>query len=140
MNDTGTEERDRGHGGEPRRPDWVIPAIVLAIAASILLVVVLSIAIASSDAQPATPAQQLEAWTRCLRDEGADIPLVEALDDGGIRVTFGGALLSGDVDPGEWISAFAACGDDAPDGLDHLLDRFRSPLGGRFGGGSGTGA
>ncbi|VAW07594.1 hypothetical protein MNBD_ACTINO01-794 [hydrothermal vent metagenome] len=116
-----------------RDTDWVVPAIVAGVAV-ILIVVMGVVAYALSSAEEDTVARELETWSRCLRSEGAPVPLVESLRDGGFRITFDATVLEGVPDIASVGTAFDACGDDAPDAIAEfvdLLDMFGGfPLGG----------
>ncbi len=110
-----------------RHDDWVIPAVLVGIAVAIGAVVAVLLAVNSAPAREPTAADEFEAWSRCLRAQGAPVPLVEALRDGGFRLTFDAETLDGDVDPDRVASAFDTCADVAPDvveGLVGLLDVF----------------
>ena len=71
-----------------------------------------------------SPAAQLEDWTRCLRDEGAPVPLVEAVSGGGFRITVDGDVLERDLDSTETLEAFDACIDEAPEKVREVANRI----------------
>ncbi len=104
--------------------DWVVPAILAGVALFVVSVVAIAIVYASSSDQDETAVQELETWSRCLRSEGAPVPLVESLRDGGFRVTFDAAVLDGDVDFDSLPAALDACRDEAPERFREMIDRF----------------
>jgi hypothetical protein len=105
------------------RRDWLLPAAVVGVAVGVVVVIVFTLALVRTS-QPETPIEQVAAWTACLRREGADVPLIESLPDGGVRVTIEGSILDGDLDPRAYVSAFRACADAMPEALTDLLDRL----------------
>ncbi len=90
--------------------------------AVILIVVMGVVAYASNSAEEDTVARELETWSRCLRSEGAPVPLVESLRDGGFRITFDATVLEGVPDIASVGAAFDACRDDAPDAITEFVD------------------
>ena len=111
-----------------------MPAILAGVALLVVAVVAAAVVYASSTDKDETAVQELETWSRCLRSEGAPVPLVESLRDGGFRITFDAAVLDGDVDFESLPAALDACRDKAPERLREMIDRF-----GMFGGMAGPG-
>ncbi len=112
-----------------RDPDWLVPAILVGVAIVAILLVVGVAASVSDSGEDETMAQELETWSRCLRSQGAPVPLVESLRDGGFRITFDAEVLEGAAEIVSVGDAFDACRDDAPD----LVRGFVEGLG-MFGG------
>lgn len=102
--------------------DWVVPAILVGVAISLLLVFGLVIALTADDRDESPGlVDELDAYTSCLTDHGADVPLVEARRDGGFSVTVPGSLVDGGFDFSVWREAHDQCGDVAPDIFGGLL-------------------
>jgi hypothetical protein len=112
-------ETPRVHDG-----DWVVPAIMAGLALVVVVVVAVVVAFATGSGEDETVAKELETWSRCLRSEGAPVPLVEALRDGGFRITVDADVLNGDVGFDAMVEAFDTCRDEAPEGVRELVDRF----------------
>ena len=110
---------------KPQR-DWVLPAVLVAIVAFVILVVVVAAAYATSD-EPDTTAGSAEAWTRCMRSEGVPVPLVEDLGDGEVRVTC--AIDGPDAadDREAYADAFATCEGQAPERVRELVRFLERP-------------
>jgi len=102
------------------QPDWLIPAILVAVAGVVVFALIVIFAVRSTSSDEATLAGQMEVWTRCLRSEGAPVPLVEAVGDGGFRVTFDDVVMDAHMDPDVYKAAFDQCLDVAPDGIQTL--------------------
>lgn len=120
-----------------RTADWVVPAILAG--AGILLAVTLGVTLFilnGGNTEPDGLAAELETYTRCLNEHGADVPVVEAQRDGGFSVTVSGALIEHGPDPSAMWAAHGACSDVAPDIFNGLLDGL---LGGMLGGFDGGG-
>ncbi len=96
--------------------DWVIPAVLVALSLGLLFVVGLAFAV-SHERRVETPALlvDLDRYTECLIDHGADVPRVRVRRDGGFEVTVAGSLLAGDADPESWTPAVEECAELAPD-------------------------
>ncbi len=107
-----------------RDADWVVPAILAGVAIVVVVVVAGVVAFASGSGGDKTVAQELETWSRCLHSEGAPVPLVESLRDGGIRITFDATVLEGTADFAAVPSALDVCRDTVPDPLRELVDRL----------------
>ena len=112
--------------------DWVVPAIIVGVGVGLLLAMGLVFALVADDRVEASGlVHELEAYTACLADHGANVPLVEARRDGGFSVTVPGSLVDGEVDTSAWREAHDQCSDVAPDLFGGLLGGFS---GGLFGG------
>jgi len=101
-------------------PDWLIPAILVAIGGVVVIALIAIAVVRSTSTAEPTLAGQMEVWTRCLRSEGAPVPLVEAVGDGGFRVTFDDVVMDAEMDPDVYKAAFDQCLDVAPDGIQTL--------------------
>jgi len=88
------------------------------------VVVAVAVAFAAGSGEDETVAQELETWSRCLRSEGAPVPLVESLRDGGFRITVDADVLSGNSDFDVMGAALDACRDKAPERIRELVDRI----------------
>jgi hypothetical protein len=106
----------------------VVPAILVGVGVGLLLMLGLVIALTADDRTEASGlVYELDVYTSCLTDHGANVPLVEAHRDGGFTVTVPGSLASGEVDTTTWREAHDQCSDVAP-------DLFGGLVGGLFGG------
>jgi hypothetical protein len=108
--------------------DWVVPAILVSMVVIIAIVAAIVAGVGTSSSDDSSMAGQLESWTRCLRGEGAQVPLIESQPEGGIRITIDGDAIEGDIDPEILGRALVTCEDDAPDRVRELvrsLDRLR---------------
>ncbi|MFV1990583.1 MAG: hypothetical protein ACC652_07565 [Acidimicrobiales bacterium] len=119
-------------------PDWLIPVILVAVGGVVVVIALITIfVVRSSSTGEDTLAGQMEVWTRCLRSEGVPVPLVEAVGDGGFRVTFDDVVMDAQMDPDVYKAAFDQCLDVAPDALQTLtgvVDGLKSlPFGGDMG-------
>ncbi len=114
------------------RADWAVPAILAGVGVVFLLVIGLAIALTSGDrAEASGLVQELEVYTSCLADHGANVPLIETRRDGGFSVTVPGSLVDGEIDTAAWRGAHDQCSDVAPDLFGELLAGLS---GGLFGG------
>ncbi|MEA2010232.1 MAG: hypothetical protein U9N78_05965 [Actinomycetota bacterium] len=114
------------------QPDWVVPAIIVGVGVGLLLLVGIVLAVTADDqVEPSGLIYELEVYTTCLADHGADVPLIEARRDGGFSVTVSGSLVEGEVDTTAWRAAHDQCSDLAPDLFGGLLGGLS---GGLFGG------
>lgn len=102
------------------RPDWLIPALIVGVAVLVLVAVGVIVAVTRSPSEPETLPEQLEVYTACLRSNGANVPLVEARDDGGVAIVLDGRLFDGDFDLTRLGDAVAACDEEAPEQLGFL--------------------
>lgn len=102
--------------------DWVIPAIIVGVGVGLFLVVGIVFALTANDrVEDSGLAYELEMYTTCLADHGANVPVVEAHRDGGFSVTVPGSLVDGEVDTTAWREAHDQCSDVAPDLFGGLL-------------------
>lgn len=117
--------------------DWAVPAILVGVGVGLFLVVGLVIALTAEDrTEPGGLVHELDAYTSCLADHGANVPIVEARRDGGFSVTVPGSLVDGEFDTAVWRAAHDQCGDVAPDVFGGLLGGLSGGLlGGGFPGG-----
>jgi len=95
-------------------PDWLIPAILVGIAVLLLLAVAIGVVVAREASEPETLPEQLEAYTECLRSNGATVPLVEARGDGGVAIVFDGSLFEEGFELSSIFDAAEACESDMP--------------------------
>lgn len=111
--------------------DWVLPAMLVAIVAFVIFVVVVAAAYATSDRSD-TLAGSAEAWTRCMRNEGVRVPLVEDLGNGEVRVTYDVAAPDASEDREAYAEAFATCEDQTPERVRELVRLLERPPWGRW--------
>ncbi len=102
--------------------DWLVPAILVAVIVTLGLAIGIGTGVRSADRQDVTIAGQLERWSSCLRSEGANVPLVESLRDGGFRVTVDGSLLEDGLDRDALRPALEACEDEAPERIRRIVE------------------
>ena len=96
--------------------DWVVPAILVGVAVALVIVFTVVFIVTGADrSEPEGLAEQLDAYTRCLNDHGADVPRVEARRDGGFSIPVSGSMIENGFDPAAWFEAHGACGEVAPD-------------------------
>lgn len=108
--------------------DWLVPAILVGIAAVLILIVGIVAAVRAGDDDDSV-AGQLEQWSSCLRSEGANVPLVESVRGGGFRVTVDGSLVEDGLDSEALRLALQSCKEEAPEGVQKvmtLIDGFPS--------------
>ena len=104
------------------RADWVAPAIIAGVGFSLVLVAAVIIAFTAGDrVEDSGLVYELDVYTSCLADHGANVPVVETRRDGGFSVTVPGSLVDGDVDATVWREAYDQCSDVAPDLFSGLL-------------------
>lgn len=109
---------------ERRTPpaDWVVPAIIVGIGIGLFLVIGIVLTLTANESDEASGlVNELEAYTACLSDHGANVPVVEARRDGGFAVVVPGSLVEGEVDTTVWREAHDQCSDVAPDLFGGLL-------------------
>ena len=96
--------------------DWLVPTLLIVAAVVVVLVAWLIFnATDDDDASEQGLVDQLEAYTKCLDDHGANVPLVESRSDGGFAVIVPGSLVEGQVDLVRWTQARDACRSMEPD-------------------------
>lgn len=102
-------------------PDWLLPLVLIVIA---LLTGLAGWGIyevtQSGDADDASLARQLELYTACLNDHGANVPLVETRSDGGFAIIVPGSLLDHAFDPEQLQTALQECQPLQPNPLEFL--------------------
>ncbi len=106
---------------ESSTPSWVVPALLIAAAVFVGVVGWLVWNASSDGAEDEGLIPRLEAYTSCLSDEGANVPVIEARGDGGFAIVVPGALLDHDVDVQRFFKAAQACRDLAPDAIATLF-------------------
>ncbi|MCL1595398.1 MAG: hypothetical protein M3132_13695 [Actinomycetia bacterium] len=104
--------------------DWVIPSILVGVVVVILLGLLAFVSIRDASSDDTSVAGQLETWSRCLRSEGAPVPLVESLNDGGFRITVDASVLESDSGFDSVLSALAACVDESPDKVQDVIEKM----------------
>jgi hypothetical protein len=113
--------------GTQEHEDWVIPAILVLVIVFVLVVIGIFIAVRANSSDDTSPLGQTEAWSRCLRSEGVNVPLIEATGDGGFRITVDGSLIDDGLDRADLPAALSACADEAPERIREFMrwtDRF----------------
>jgi hypothetical protein len=105
----------------PEQQDWVIPAVLVGVIVALGLIVVLVLAVRAASSEDGSLPGQLEKWSACLRSEGANVPLVETLRDGGFRVTVDGSLVERGLDLEVLSPALDRCQDDAPESVQRIV-------------------
>lgn len=101
--------------------DWLVPAILVAVVVGVALIIGIIAGVRATGSDDQSVAGQLERWSSCLRSQGANVPLVESLRDGGFRVTVDGSLVDGGIDTEALGPALDACQDDAPEGVRKVM-------------------
>jgi len=109
--------------------DWVVPAILVGVGVGLLLMFGLVYFLTDSGrAEPEGIAEELDVYTRCLNDHGANVPRVVALRDGGFSVTVPGSMLDDGFDGPAFAEARDDCRDVAPDLFGGLLGSLTGSL------------
>jgi hypothetical protein len=105
--------------------DWTVPAVLVAAGVGLLFALGLALAVAAQDRSEAPPLiQDLDVYTQCLVDHGADVPRVEVGHDGGFTVSVPGSLIEGGFDESAWRHAAEECGAVAPNLFAGMLAEF----------------
>ncbi|NHZ70777.1 MAG: hypothetical protein GWP18_03965 [Proteobacteria bacterium] len=104
--------------------DWVIPAILVGVVAVIAIGVAAFVGIRGVSNDDTSVAGQLETWSRCLRSEGAPVPLVESLNDGGFRITVDASVLESGVEVDMWQNALTACVEESPEKIQDIIEKL----------------
>ena len=125
-------------------PDWLLPLVLIVVALLVGLAGwgIYEATAGGSDGDDASIARQLELYTVCLNDHGANVPLVETRSDGGFAVIVPGSLLDHEIDLEQWREASEQCQTLEPNPLELLsgLEELDlSSLGFLFGRGLGDG-
>jgi hypothetical protein len=100
---------------QPEGTDWFLPAVLVAIAGTLVLIAAIAFGIQSDNGDGSPAEAQLELWSSCLRSEGANVPLAEVLDGGGFRITLDGSLVEEGIDWETLGPALDECEDQAPE-------------------------
>lgn len=105
--------------------DWVVPATLVAVGVALLGAFIIVLVLTDTGrAQPEGLVEELDVYTRCLTDHGANVPRIEARRDGGFSVTVPGSMIEEGLDTDAMREAYDQCADVAPDlfgGLAGLL-------------------
>ena len=96
-------------------PDWLVPLVLIVIALLTGLAGWGIYEATHDDAEDASLARQLEVYTACLNDNGANVPLVETRSDGGFAIIVPGSLLDHEFDTEQLRSALEVCRPLQPD-------------------------
>jgi len=105
--------------------DWAIPAVLVAVGVGLFFALGLALVVAAEDRSEAPPLiQDLDTYTKCLVDHGADVPRVDVAQDGGFTVAVPGSLVDGEFDESAWRYAAEQCGAVAPNLFAGMLDGF----------------
>lgn len=107
---------------EPKTDDWLVPAVLVGVVVILGLVIAIVAGVRAGSGDDESVAGQLEQWSSCLRGQGANVPLVEALRDGGFRVTVDGSLVEDGIDTDALGPALEACEEDAPEAVRKFAD------------------
>jgi hypothetical protein len=83
----------------------------------VAVLLLMFVATRSTNIEDDSLAGQMERWTRCLRSEGAPVPLVETLEDNGFRITVDDSVLDAGFDHEALGVAFDLCLDEAPESV-----------------------
>ncbi len=102
--------------------DWLVPAILVGVVVVLAVVVGVVVGVRSNAGDDESVAGQLEQWSSCLRSQGANVPLVESLRDGGFRVTVDGSFVESGIDADALRPALEVCEEDAPEALRRFMD------------------
>ncbi len=95
--------------------DWLVPTVLIVAAVVVGLLAWLIYNATDDDPSEQGLVGQLEAYTTCLNDHGANVPLVESRSDGGFAVIVPGSLAEGQLDLARWAEARDACSSVEPD-------------------------
>ena len=105
----------------PESQDWFLPAVLVAVAGSLILIAGIAYGVQSNAADTDSAAGQLEQWSLCLRSEGVSVPRVDTLPDGGFRITVDGSLVDEGIDWDALGPALEACDDEAPEEMGSMI-------------------
>ena len=105
--------------------DWAVPAVLVALGVGLFFAVGLILAVAAEDRSQAPPlVQELDTYTECLVDHGADVPRVEVGRNGGFTISIPSSLVEGEFDGSAWRHAADQCVGAAPEILGGLSGGF----------------
>lgn len=102
--------------------DWLVPALLVAVIIVLAAIIGIVIGVRSASGANDSASDEFERWTKCLRSEGANVPLVEKMRDGGFRITVDGSLVEEGLDREALDVALDSCRDDAPEGIRQFMD------------------
>jgi hypothetical protein len=93
----------------------VVPAALVVLALALFIARALAAAVAAED-RAAAPMliQDLDIYTACLVEDGANVPRIEVRPRGGFTVTVPGYLVDGGFDSAAWLQAADQCAEVAP--------------------------
>lgn len=106
---------------QPESKDWFLPAVLVAIAGSLLMIAAIVFGVQSNDVGEDSTVGQLEQWAACLRSEGANVPHVETVPGGGFQITVDGTLVDEGINWGTLGPALDACDELAPEELRSMM-------------------
>lgn len=106
----------------PESQDWFLPAVLVAIAGSLVLIAAIAYGVQSDAVDADSVTGQLEQWSSCLGSQGANVPQVETLHDGGFRITVDGSLVDEGIDWETLGPALEACEDQAPEEMRSMVE------------------
>ena len=103
-------------------PDWLLPLVLIVVALLTGLAGwgIYEATAGGGDGDDASVARQLELYTACLNDHGANVPLVETRSDGGFAIIVPGSLLDHEIDLEQWRAASEECQPLEPNPLELL--------------------
>ena len=105
--------------------DWVVPAVLVALALALFIAIALAVVVAPEDrAEAPMLIQDLDIYTACLAEDGANVPRIEAGPGGGFTVIVPESLVDGGFDLAAWQQAADQCAEVAPDLFGVLLGGF----------------
>jgi len=105
--------------------DWAVPAVLVALAVGLFLAFGLLLAVAAEDRPQAPPlVRELDSYTECLVDHGADVPRVEVGRDGGFTISIPSSLVEGEFDESALRHAADRCAGAAPEILGGMSGGF----------------
>lgn len=102
-------------------PDWLVPAVLVATLVIVALFSGIFASVRGAGLEDDTLAGEFERWSTCLRSEGANVPLVEAVNDGGFRVTIDGSFFEEGLDHDALGPAMDACEEEVPEKIRSVL-------------------
>jgi hypothetical protein len=105
----------------PESQDWYVPGILVAVVIVLAVTIGIVVGVRGQGHNDESVTAQLARWSSCLRSEGANVPLVEPLRDGGFRVTVEGSLLSDGLESDSIGPALDACSDDVPERITKIV-------------------
>jgi hypothetical protein len=105
----------------PENQDWYVPGILVGAVIVLAVIIGIVVGVRGQGHNDESVTAQFARWSSCLRSEGANVPLVEPLRDGGFRVTVDGSLLSDGLEPDSIGPALEACSDDVPEGITKVM-------------------